>query len=99
LRVAMQSFRHCFSDTPSTNKTNKFIPYHLMISKNEYYGINLHIFQDFFMHYIFCDVWVFYDVWVLRHRKHPIFQPIEKRFTWTLKIKWFTDAEKIMNIH
>jgi hypothetical protein len=26
------------------------------------------IFHDLFMHILFCDVWVFYDVWVLRHR-------------------------------
>jgi hypothetical protein len=90
----MKSFRHFFSrmDTSSTNKTNKFIPYHLIISKHKYYGIKLYIFHDLFMHYIFCDVWVFYKVVVLRHRSmdtkiHPIFQPIEKSVTW--KIKWF----------
>jgi hypothetical protein len=55
-------------DTPSTNKTNKFIPYHLIISKYKYYGMKLYIFYDLFMHYIFYDVWVFYDIWVLRHR-------------------------------
>jgi hypothetical protein len=26
-------------DTPSTNKTNKFIAYHLIISKHQYYGL------------------------------------------------------------
>jgi hypothetical protein len=54
-------------DTSSTKKTNKFIPYHLIISKNKYYGIKLYSFHDLFMHYIFCDVWVFYDVVVLLH--------------------------------
>jgi hypothetical protein len=83
----MQSFRHFFRmDTPSTNKTNKFIPYHLIIWKYKYYGIKRYIFYDLYMHYIFCDVWAFYNVWVLRHRSmdtkiHPIFQPIEKRVT------------------
>ena len=80
-------------DTPSTNKRNKFIPYHLIISKHIYYGIKRYNFYDLFMQYIFCDVGVFYDVWVLRHRSmdtkiHPIFQPIEKLVTW--EIKWST---------
>jgi hypothetical protein len=46
-------------DIPSTNKTNKFIPYHLINMKR----IKLYIFfLDLII--IFCDVWVFYDVWV-----------------------------------
>jgi hypothetical protein len=41
--------------------------------------------------YIFCDVWVFYDIWVLHHRSMDTnsiqyFQPIEKHVTW--KMKW-----------
>jgi hypothetical protein len=55
-------------DIPSTYKTNEFIPNHLIISKHKFYGIKLHIFHDLFIHYIFCNVWVFYDVWVLRQR-------------------------------
>jgi hypothetical protein len=40
----MQSFRHFFlMDTPSTNKTNGFIPYHLIISKHKYYGVKIFI--------------------------------------------------------
>ena len=79
-------------DTPSTYKTNEFIPYHLIISKTKYCRIKRYIFHDLFMHYILCDVWVFYDVWVLRHRSmdskiHQIFQPIEKLVTW--EIKWY----------
>jgi REP element-mobilizing transposase RayT len=68
------------------------------MSKYKYYGIKLLIFHDLFMHNIFYDVCVFYDVWVLRHRSmdtkiHPIFQPIEKRVTW--KIKWFRFTSEI----
>jgi hypothetical protein len=33
-----------------------------------FYGIKRYIFQDLFMHFSFCDVWVLYDVWVLHHR-------------------------------
>jgi hypothetical protein len=55
-------------DTSSTSRTNKFIPYHLIISKIKYYGIKRYIFHDLFMQFSFCDVWVVYDVWVLRHR-------------------------------
>jgi hypothetical protein len=59
-------------DTPSTNKTNKFIPYylhlHVIISKHKYYGMKRYNFYDLFMHYIFCGIQVFYDVLVLRHR-------------------------------
>jgi hypothetical protein len=89
----MQSFRHFFRmDTSYTNKTNKFIPYHLIISKTKYYKIKRYIFHDLFMPISFCDVWVVYDVWVLHHRSmdskiHPIFQPIEKLVTW--EIKWY----------
>jgi hypothetical protein len=55
-----------------------------------YYSV--YISHDLFMHYIFFDVWVSCDVWVLRHRSmdskiHPIFQPMEKLVTW--KIKWY----------
>jgi hypothetical protein len=79
-------------DTSSTNKTNKFIPYHLIISKTKCYRIKRYKFHDSFMPFSFCDVWVVYDVWVLRHRSidskiHPIFQPIEKLVTW--EIKWY----------
>jgi hypothetical protein len=75
-------------DTPST-KTNKFIPYHLIISKHRYYGIKPFISDDLFMHHILCDVCV------LRHKSmdskiHPIFQPIEKFVIW--KIKWYLYA-------
>ena len=64
----MQSFCHFFlMNTPSTNKTNKFIPYHLIISKTKYHRIKRYIFHDLLMHFSFCDVRVFYDVWVLRH--------------------------------
>jgi hypothetical protein len=64
-------------DTPSTNKTNNFIPYHSIISKHKYYGIKHCIFHDLLL----CDVWVFYDV-VLCHRSmdtkiEQIFQPIK----------------------
>ena len=40
---------------PSSNKTNKFIPYNLIISKHKYYVIKRHtcIFHDFF-YAIFC---------------------------------------------
>jgi hypothetical protein len=53
--------------------------------------IKRYIFHYLFLHFSFCHVWVFYDVWVLRHRSmdskiHPIFQPIEKLVTW--KIEW-----------
>jgi hypothetical protein len=34
---------------PSTNKTNKFIPYHLIVSKHKYYGIKLYVFYDLFL--------------------------------------------------
>ena len=83
--------------TSSRNKTNKFIPYHLIISKTKYCRIKRYIFHDLFMHYILCDVWVFYDVWVLRHRSmdskiHLIFQPLEKLVTW--EIKWFKKQTK-----
>jgi hypothetical protein len=43
-------------DTPSTNKTNKFIPYHLILLKHRYYGIKRYISYDLFMHCMFCDV-------------------------------------------
>ena len=43
-------------DTSSTNKTNKFIPYHLIISKTKYYLIKRYIFHDLKMHFSFCDV-------------------------------------------
>jgi hypothetical protein len=80
---------------PSSNKTNKFIPYHFItcISKHKYYNIKLDIFHDLFLHYI---LWRLIILWRLNiyvtdffwwHKITPIFQPIEKRVTW--KIKWF----------
>ena len=90
-KVSVIFFR---ADTPSTNKTNKFIPYHLIISKHKYYVIKLYMFHDLFMYYI---LWRLSSLWRLiicvtdrffpvDTKITPIFQPIEKRVTW--KIKW-----------
>jgi hypothetical protein len=64
-------------DTPSTNKTNKFIPYHFITSKHKYHGIKRYIF--------FLFVYALYILWHLSIASHideykiyPIFQPIEK---------------------
>jgi hypothetical protein len=38
-----------------TNKTNKFISYHLIISKHRYCRIKLYSFHDLLMHYVFSD--------------------------------------------
>jgi hypothetical protein len=49
----MQSFRHFLQViAPSSNSTNKFIPYHLIISKHKYYIIKLYMSHDLFLHYI-----------------------------------------------
>jgi hypothetical protein len=49
----MQSFRHFF--------------FECILHPQKLWNKTLY-FYDLFMHYIFCDVWVFYDVWVIRHR-------------------------------
>jgi hypothetical protein len=58
-KLHMLCFCHSFfrMDTPSTNKTNKFIPYHLnkIISKHKYYGIKRYIF-----------LWFVYALYILR---------------------------------
>jgi hypothetical protein len=83
-------------------KPNKFISYHLIISKHRCnnYGIKLCIFPNLFMHYIFCDVWVGI-LWRLNiasqidgYKIHPLFQPIEKHVT--CKIKWFNCQAMLM---
>jgi hypothetical protein len=91
----MQSFRHFFFRViaPSPNKTNKFIPYHLIIWKYKYYVINLYIFHDLFIYILWrlvilrcLSIYVtdiFFFGW---HKITSIFQPIEKRVS--LKIKW-----------
>jgi hypothetical protein len=49
LRIAhdekFSSFKYLLQ-TPSPNKTNKFIPYHLIISKYKYYVIKHYTFLD-----------------------------------------------------
>jgi hypothetical protein len=46
----MQTFRHFFGVgviAPSPNKTNKFVPYHLIITKGKCYVIKLYTFYEF----------------------------------------------------
>jgi hypothetical protein len=47
---------------PSPNKTNKLIPYYLIISKHKYYVIKLYILHDLFLHYI---LWSLSILWHL----------------------------------
>jgi hypothetical protein len=95
----MQSFRHFFRViAPSPNKTNKFIPYHLFISKHKYYVTKLYMFHDLSLHYI---LWRLVILWRLSiyvtdrffpvTRTHLIFHPIEKLHVVKWKIKWYTD--------
>jgi hypothetical protein len=91
----MQSFRHFFFPViaASPKKTNKFILYHLIISKHIYYNKTIYFMICFCT--IFCDAWLFCDGWAFtsqidffgRHKIISIFQPIEKHVTWI--IKWY----------
>jgi hypothetical protein len=70
---------------PSPNKTNKFIPYHLIIWKHKFCVIKLICSCT-----ISCDAWLFFDIWAFTshidffgwHKITSIFQPIEKCVTW-----------------
>jgi hypothetical protein len=88
-KVSVISFR---MDTPSKNKTNKFIPYHhdhWIISKHKYCGIKFYIVYDFFINALYI-LWRFNTFSIasriVRYKIHPIFLQIENRVTW--KIKW-----------
>jgi hypothetical protein len=91
---------------PPPNKTSKFIPYHLILSKQKYYVMKLNIFHDLFLHnirwrlsilwlLIICVKDIFFFRW---HKITPIFQPIEKRVTWLIKWYKFKHNSKHCNI-
>jgi hypothetical protein len=79
-------------DSPITKQnkyTCKFIPYHLIIPKHEYYVIKLYMFHDLFLHYILCHLSILWHLSISQRsidffrvtQNHPNFSTNKKACT------------------